>query len=301
MDKDLIAWSALAQIKGLGPERLATLARALDEKSMRAGDLLGASSITLRELGLSVRFTESAEVALRNPPTPTTPQGIQVIHPNHPDYPHHRLDHVAIPAVLYSIGNLSLLGVRSIAMSGSRKTSRKPLEFAEELASACASQGWNVVAGNAKGIDQAGHISALKAEGTTTMVLAEGLLAFKPEAWWPRNSWVAVSEFDVDAKWQASRAMKRNATIAGLSEAVVVVAAPLKGGSWAQAHFCLEHNIPVWVVDFSEDLAEGNRQLIRAGAIPLEPSDPASILRSLDQERVQHSSQDALFPSNLEG
>lgn len=42
---------------------------------------------------------------------------------------------------------------------------------------------------------------------------------------------LVVSEFDPQAKWMVSRAMKRNSTLIALSQAMLVIEAGEKGGS----------------------------------------------------------------------
>ena len=111
----------------------------------------------------------------------------------------------------------------------------------------------------------------------TIAVLAEGLARSRPRAVLEGTgeSTVAIlSEFAPNAAWSARRAMARNATIAGLAEVVVVVAAGRSGGAWSEGELCLTTGRRLLVPEFSEDLAPGNHELIRRGAEPLPIDDP---------------------------
>jgi predicted Rossmann fold nucleotide-binding protein DprA/Smf involved in DNA uptake len=71
-------------------------------------------------------------------------------------------------------------------------------------------------------------------------------------------------------------AMQRNQTIAALSDAVLVVVADIKGGSWAQANLCLKAGKKLLVPDGPPSVAAGNQKLIQAGAVPVDPKDPSA-------------------------
>ena len=70
------------------------------------------------------------------------------------------------PAVLFGCGNRSLLGQGGLAVVGSRNVPDDGLQFARELGMAAASQGYSVVSGGARGVDQAAMLGALESEGT---------------------------------------------------------------------------------------------------------------------------------------
>jgi predicted Rossmann fold nucleotide-binding protein DprA/Smf involved in DNA uptake len=78
--------------------------------------------------------------------------------------------------------------------------------------------------------------------------------------------------------------MARNATIAALADAVVVVASGLRGGSFAQGELCLDSGKRLFVPDFPDEVAPGNQRLIQGGAVPLDPETPAAVVRLLETE-----------------
>lgn len=282
-EKSLLAWSALRATPRLGPKRLAEFAITLAEQGMRGADLLGASVQDLEAVGLSRTLAEKASALLSDPPAPTlAPTGAVLLTPDDPAYPMKRLDpDLPLPVLLYAAGNIALLNGPAMGISGSRAAPRPALEFADRLATALAHRGINVVSGHAAGIDEVVHSAALKAGGTTTAVLAEGLLEYTPcpglrDA--EEESLLFMCGFSPTARWTVYQAMERNKWIAALADAVVVVSSDVQGGSWSQGKLCLDAGKTLLVPDFPGDLAPGNRRLIELGALPVDPGDVESIL-----------------------
>jgi predicted Rossmann fold nucleotide-binding protein DprA/Smf involved in DNA uptake len=73
-----------------------------------------------------------------------------------------------------------------------------------------------------------------------------------------------VSEFDPEVAWDGRNAMQRNATVAALSDRVVIVASGLQGGTWEMAQLCAKRKKPLFIVDFDPSVAPGNRTLIKS-------------------------------------
>lgn len=272
---DPSAWYGLWAGAGLGPKRLATVALALEKRGLQADDLLALDSAGIEALGIPAAIAAKCFEALSAMVEPEPSQAAEIVTPDHPRFPRNRLlGPVPIPVFMYALGNSGLLTTRGISISGSRQASVPALQFAQHLARGASSRGLNVVTGLAAGVDQAAHRAALEAEGTSTGILAEGIDLFHFDDQGPGSSLLVLSQFQPRARWSRFNAMARNATIASLSEIVVVVAASRKGGSWEQAQLCLKNRIPVAVPAFDESLAEGNRLLIKQGAIPLDPQKP---------------------------
>jgi len=83
------------------------------------------------------------------------------------------------PVLLFARGNLDLLEKPSLGFCGSRKASEKGLKAAWDIADQMARRGVNIVSGYASGVDMTTHKTALETGGSTTIVLAEGILNFK--------------------------------------------------------------------------------------------------------------------------
>jgi len=154
-----------------------------------------------------------------------------------PRYPPRLLELAAPPEPLWWEGDASLLSREGIAIVGTRRMTAYGERVARELATAVAAAGLVVFSGLAQGIDSAAHAAALDARGDTVAVLGEGLAAFDPQG---RRRRVAarlrahgclVSQYEPLFPAQGWMFAKRNATIAALARAVVVVEAPPGSGA----------------------------------------------------------------------
>ena len=98
--------------------------------------------------------------------------GLWVIARSDTDYPSRlkKLLGTQSPAILFGCGNQSLLDQGGLAVVGSRNVPDEDLQFARELGMAAASQGYSVVSGGARGVDQAVMLGALESEGTAVGV-----------------------------------------------------------------------------------------------------------------------------------
>lgn len=181
------------------------------------------------------------------------------------------------PTVLSMIGNTELLRKRSVGMGGSRNATPLSLEIARDCVSQLTRYGRVIVSGYANGVDMESHRTALLNDGETIMVLAEGLDSFriKPELrdLWDWERILVVSEFLPEERWSPHRAMRRNSTVIGLSEAMIIVEAGETGGSLDAGLKTIDARKPLLVPKFSRLAGRpypvGNDILISAGAVPL--------------------------------
>jgi len=181
----------------------------------------------------------------------------------------------ATPPVLSLIGNVELLNKKMVAFSGSRNVSDKGIKIAEDVSAALVEQDVCIVSGYAKGVDFTAHYTALNSGGTTIIVLPEGINHFRikkelKDIWdWDRV--LVISEFQPHEKWMTSRAMKRNLTIIGLSDVVLVVEAGAKGGSLDAGEKTLQLGKYLFVPQYGNvpESAAGNPTLLNRGAFPL--------------------------------
>lgn len=154
-----------------------------------------------------------------------------------PRYPPRLLDLPSPPDPLWWEGDATLLSREGIAIVGTRRMTPYGERVACELATAVAQAGVVVVSGLAQGIDSAAHAAALGARGDTVAVLGEGLAAFDPHgrrrrlAARLRKHGCLVSQYEPLFPAQGWMFARRNATIAALARAVVVVEAPHGSGA----------------------------------------------------------------------
>jgi DNA processing protein len=177
------------------------------------------------------------------------------------------------PTVLYVRGNAMLNTTRTIAIVGTRRSSRYGRSVAEGLAEELGRRGIVVVSGLAIGIDAAAHRGALKAGAQTVAVLGAGFLYPCPAC----NSGLAdaiskagtlISEYPLStrpAKWTFPR---RNRVLAGLSRGIVVVEAPERSGALITARLALDQGREVFAVpgNITSTGSCGTNRLIQEGA-----------------------------------
>ena len=176
------------------------------------------------------------------------------------------------PVLLLCLGNLELLNHISVGFCGSREASEKGIATARDSAALLAREKINIVSGFAAGVDMNAHRAALAAGGTTTVVLAEGILRFRVKKeirdFWDKARTLVVSEFGPNLPWSVAHAMQRNHTICGLSRAMVLIEARTTGGSIQAGRDCLDIGLPLFaaVYEGSPDSASGNEELLKRGA-----------------------------------
>jgi predicted Rossmann fold nucleotide-binding protein DprA/Smf involved in DNA uptake len=193
---------------------------------------------------------------------------------NYPDLLNVRLGKKA-PPFLTILGNKNILNKPSVGFCGSRKASIKGIETARDCAQQLSIEGLNIISGYAAGIDMATHCAALESGGTTTIVLAEGILNFRIKRdikdIFDLNRVVVVSDILPGVPWSVRNAMERNKTICSLSKAMVLIESGINGGSMAAGKACLNLGIPLFapVYEGMPPSAIGNQELLNQGAKPL--------------------------------
>lgn len=130
---------------------------------------------------------------------------------------------------------------RAAAIVGARAASQGAMDRAHALAKHLASRGIHIVSGGALGIDGAAHRGALAAGGATTVVLGCGVDVAYPsrharmfEEIVERGG-ALVSMFPRGMQPRPGTFTRRNALIAALADAVIVVEADLQSGSLSTA------------------------------------------------------------------
>lgn len=196
---------------------------------------------------------------------------LSIIDPDYPEALRKTLGESA-PVLLLCLGNLELLKHASVGFCGSREASEKGIATARDSATLLANDKINIVSGFAAGVDMNAHRAALAAGGTTTVVLAEGILRFRVKKEirdiWDDRRTLVVSEFGPNLPWSVSHAMQRNKTICGLSRAMILIEARSTGGSIQAGRDCLKMGLPLFaaVYEGSPESATGNEELLRNGA-----------------------------------
>ncbi len=196
------------------------------------------------------------------------------------DYPN-RLKQIDDPPLLLNyIGDISQLNqTKSVALIGTRNINSHINKIATNLGKLLA-ENFIITGGLAKGCDTAGHKGCLQSGGITVAVcgkpldviypkenrkLAEEIIAKKG---------VLISEYFVGEKSYLQPFIERNRIQAGLSEAIIVVASGVNGGTMRTVKFGKKHKrlICCYKPDIkhrNDENFQGNIKLIRDGAIPI--------------------------------
>ena len=161
------------------------------------------------------------------------------LEPDDPRYPPRLRDVRHPPDPLWVAGDPAVLGLPSVAVVGTRRMSPYGERVAAEIARALAGAGIVVVSGLAQGIDTVAHRTALDSGGRSVAVLGEGITSHSVAARGRRRVLAArlqatgavVSQYAPDLPPQGWMFAKRNAVIAALARAVVIVEAPFGSGA----------------------------------------------------------------------
>jgi DNA processing protein len=159
------------------------------------------------------------------------------------DYPYKLKQCQDAPLMLYYLGEMSKTDNISIGIVGTRQATRRGRELTNTFVSDFSEKGLNpiIISGLAYGIDVSAHIAAMDNNLKTYAVLGHGFDIIYPAA--HRNiaeriretGGALITEFPSVATRDSKNFVKRNRIVAGLSDAVVVVESPRKGGSMVTA------------------------------------------------------------------
>ena len=179
----------------------------------------------------------------------------------------------AAPLMLYGAGEARLLNQRGLAVVGSRNRDARGFELTEFVGQSCAESNLIVYSGGARGVDKTAMGAALAAGGNAAGLLADSLVkavrASDVRTAIDESHLVLATPYSPQASFNVGTAMARNKLIYALSDFALVIASDAeKGGTWAGAEEALAAGwVPVFVVD-GPDIRDGNRLLLKRGAIP---------------------------------
>ena len=178
------------------------------------------------------------------------------------------------PCLLYVRGRLPAFDDEaSIAVVGTRDCTPYGVSCAEKLGYGLAAGGAVVVSGLARGVDSAALRGALRAGGTVTAVLGNGLdVVYPPESQYLYGYVAAagalISEYPPGTPPEAKHFPVRNRIMSGLCLGTLVVEAPARSGALITAGTALEQGRDVFAVPGPIDApaSVGCNRLIRDGA-----------------------------------
>ncbi|MGI8315110.1 DNA-processing protein DprA [Halobacillus mangrovi] len=178
------------------------------------------------------------------------------------------------PLVLYAIGNLMLLEhPLSLSVVGTRKPSSYAYPSMKKILSPLIQQGFTIVSGMAKGVDQFAHHLALAYNGATIAILGSGFHHIYPTndiALYQRlvSEHLVLSEYPPDRPPKKFHFPERNRIISGLTSGTFVVEARVKSGSLITVDQALEQGKDVYAMPGmpGNPMSEGCHKMINDGA-----------------------------------
>ncbi|MFM9874009.1 MAG: DNA-processing protein DprA [Fimbriimonadaceae bacterium] len=197
--------------------------------------------------------------------------GVKLLQPD--DYPESLRQVSNPPKALFIRGKLECLHQPKVGIVGTRRATTQGKAIAQKFAEHLALAGCTIVSGGAFGIDIAAHQGALGVNKPTVCVLPCGVDLAQP----PRHAeyfqkmtenGCLVSPYAIGTPTSKESLLARNAILAALVDALLVIEAPLPSGSLNTATHAGNFNRPLYVVpgSISLDNYRGSHQLIRDGA-----------------------------------
>jgi DNA processing protein len=197
-------------------------------------------------------------------------QSIRILHFTDKTYPA-RLKQIAdSPNILYVKGNGEIDPERTVAIVGTRNATTYGKDMSTKIAKSCHDLNATIISGLAYGVDIYAHRTGVSQKTPNMAVLAGGLDQIYPAAHKKTSEEILengllISENPPGTQAQAHFFPARNRIIAGLSDAVVVVEAAIKGGALITANIADSYDKPVFAVpgDLEHKYSEGCNYLIR--------------------------------------
>ncbi len=204
-------------------------------------------------------------------------EGVEPLALGDPDYPEEMADRLghradAAPLVFMAKGDLSLLTLPALGITGSREPDAHMRRFAAGLGRACARQGMALCEGGARGVDRIAERAALSAGGACVcfhaVSLKERLADPSVRRAADRGQLLLLSPSLPEEPFQNYVALMRNHLIAAHGHALVAVGPRREeGGTWR----CACDNLGAgWTPDTRVFRGEGQEALCRMGARPIE-------------------------------
>lgn len=177
------------------------------------------------------------------------------------------------PYALFYRGTLPDMGKRTVAVIGTRNCTEYGRYMAETIAKDLGARGINIISGMAYGIDGIAQMSAMNGGGKSFGVLGCGVDICYPRAnrqLYERliSEGGIISEYPPGSPARPENFPLRNRIISGLSEAVLVVEAKLKSGTFITVDYALSQGREIIVVPgrATDPLSTGCNALILQGA-----------------------------------
>ena len=282
MNNETTYWYAFQKIK-IGTKRKNEMISFLRGNDLTIDKLFELSiSEMQKELGLSEKEIDSLVEVKQNLNNISflaedlQEQGFKVISIIDANYPKKVIAKLkkSAPPVFFVKGNIELLNLNSIAIVGSRKANPNSISFTKNISRTAAISNRTVVSGGASGIDSFAAQNALENNGSTIIVLAEGVKKYKGYRQYYKamteGRLLVISSFDPDDRWQTFKAQERNPLIYALGDKVFIAESGEKGGTMNGALKALSEHWEIFIRYPEENEVNANFTLIQKGCIPVD-------------------------------
>lgn len=190
------------------------------------------------------------------------------------------------PLGIYVLGELPNEKYNKVGVVGARRCTQYGASNAYKFGKELAEKGVVIVSGMALGIDSMAHKGAIDAKGKTIAVLGCGAdVVYPPSNKNLRDSIIEngciISEFPPSTPAFPAHFPIRNRIISGLSDAIIVVEAAKRSGTFITVGQALEQGRDVFAIpgNINNPMSQGTNDLIKNCAFPL--TEATDVLQNL--------------------
>ena len=292
---EALYWLALRMTPGLGTRKTVQLLDVF--RTPQA--IFRASRSELQAAGLAASVAQSLasgcafdDAALQQ--EQAVEAGVTLVPLTDPRYPPALRDIFDPAPVLFTRGNLDLLGTLMLGVVGTRRPTAYGTVVATKLSADLAAAGMTIVSGMARGIDTSAHRGVLEVGGGTIAVFGSGIDQIYPAenrklAEQIASRGLLISEFPMNAPAYPQNFPIRNRIISGMSAGVLVVEGSEYSGSAITAKLAIEQNREVFAIpgNITSKMSWGPNLLIKQGAkLVQEWNDVVVELKPEDRRRL---------------
>ena len=208
------------------------------------------------------------------------------------------------PVGIFVKGNLQKQTHKTLSIVGTRSITHYGEQLCKKFIADIVSQGFNplIISGLAYGVDACAHKEALNKNLITFAVLGTGLDKIYPASHKALSEKIIekgalISEFPHSSRVDPANFVRRNRIIAAMSDAVIVVESPHKGGSLITAEYAVKYSKDVFTFpcNVGQTNCEGNNFLIKTNRAALIENADDLIYNLSWQKTSQKNVQASLF------
>ncbi len=224
-------------------------------------------------------------------------------------YPNILKDINSPPQKLYSLGNIELMKIPSIAIIGSRNATEYGKRCAKTFSSELARAGFCIISGMAKGIDAIAHKTAIEVGGRTIAVLGSGFNNIYPKENTDlfykiiETNNLVITEYDLNIKPSKENFPKRNRIISGLAIGVLIIEAAYRSGTSITANYAISQGKDLFCIPntINQSKGVGTNNLIKKGAnLVTSPNDIICKYKNLNLKSINKKREEVFINPEYE-